>query len=152
MEYITKKSVSSWTRQVLLVLQEATTEEVEEEDTDMEHSDSEIGHSHLVWIGKRTDFTLLDPLKVQQAYNATQHRVFLLDYGGTIIARANMSMYVKKEFNAISGRAPSFSPNDDSIKDCGQILQHFFTCTIGKKPSNAHLYVNEVGNVGETLV
>jgi len=30
-------------------------------------------------------------------------------------------------------------------------LQHVFTCTVGKKPSNAHLYVNEVEDVENLL-
>ena len=31
-------------------------------------------------------------------------------------------------------------------------LQHVFTCTIGKKPSNAHLYVNDFQDVERLLV
>ncbi len=32
-----------------------------------------------------------------------------------------------------------------------QQLQHVFTCTVGKKPSNAHLFVNHVDDVEELL-
>ncbi|DAZ96236.1 TPA: hypothetical protein N0F65_012598 [Lagenidium giganteum] len=106
--YITNQPAASWTRQVLSVLQEATeNEEDEEEYTDMEYTDMEIGRSHVLRIGDRSDFKMLNVKRVQEAYNSSKRRVFLLDYGGTIIARENMSMYVKKDFTAVTGKVPS---------------------------------------------
>ncbi|RHY71296.1 hypothetical protein DYB30_009749, partial [Aphanomyces astaci] len=47
-----------------------------------------------------------------------------------------------------SSTSTTTSPMDPS-KD--QQLQHVFTCTVGKKPSNAHLFVNHVDDVEELL-
>jgi trehalose 6-phosphate synthase/phosphatase len=106
--YITRQPAANWTRQVLSVLQEATEHEEEDEEyTDMEYTDTEIGRSHVLRIGDRADFKQLNISKVLQAYKSSRRRVFLLDYGGTIIARENMSMYVKKDFTAVTGKVPS---------------------------------------------
>ncbi|KAF1334037.1 Trehalose-phosphatase, partial [Globisporangium splendens] len=106
--YITNQPAANWTKQVLSVLQEATeNEEGDEEYTDMEYMDMEIGRSHVLRVGQRSDFKQLNIQRVLEAYNSSQRRVFLLDYGGTIIARENMSMYVKKDFTAVTGKLPS---------------------------------------------
>lgn len=115
-EYITKKSAASWTRQVLLVLQEATLsssssadlgEQQQQQFSSLAEGGLELVRNTNHHLDRMMDFTMLDSQKILQAYRATSHRVFLLDYGGTIIARENMSMYVKKDFTAVSGRAPS---------------------------------------------
>ncbi|TMW65902.1 hypothetical protein Poli38472_003667 [Pythium oligandrum] len=106
--YITNQPAANWTKQVLSVLQESTeNEEEDEEYTDMEYVDSEIGRSHVLRIGSRSDFKQLKISKVMEAYRKSKRRVFLLDYGGTIIARENMSMYVKKDFTAVTGKIPT---------------------------------------------
>ncbi|TYZ56917.1 hypothetical protein PybrP1_001900, partial [[Pythium] brassicae (nom. inval.)] len=106
--YITSQPAANWTKQVLSVLQEATEHgEDDEEYTDMEYMDTEIGRSHVLRVGARADFKRLDVARVLHAYASSQRRVFLLDYGGTIIARENMSMYVKKDFTAVTGKRPS---------------------------------------------
>lgn len=106
--YITNQPAANWTKQVLSVLQEATeNDEGEEEYTDMEYVDTEMGRSHVLRIGQRSDFKHLNIQRVLEAYQSSKRRVFLLDYGGTIIARENMSMYVKKDFTAVTGKRPS---------------------------------------------
>lgn len=106
--YITNQPAANWTKQVLSVLQEATEHgDDDEEYTDMEYMDTEIGRSHVLRVGARADFKRLDVARVLHAYASSQRRVFLLDYGGTIIARENMSMYVKKDFTAVTGKLPS---------------------------------------------
>lgn len=106
--YITNQPAANWTKQVLSVLQEATeNEEGDEEYTDMEYMNTEIGRSHVLRVGQRADFKQLNIQRVLEAYNSSKRRVFLLDYGGTIIARENMSMYVKKDFTAVTGKLPS---------------------------------------------
>lgn len=106
--YITNQPAANWTKQVLSVLEEATeTNEEDEEFTDMEYMDMEIGRSHVLRIGQRSDFKQLNISKVMEAYQASKRRVFLLDYGGTIIARENISMYMKKDFTAVTGKLPS---------------------------------------------
>ncbi|RLN91911.1 hypothetical protein BBJ28_00012252 [Nothophytophthora sp. Chile5] len=106
--YITNQPAANWTKQVLSVLHEATeNKEGDEEYTNMEYMDMEIGRSHVMRVGDRSDFKQLNIDKVLEAYNQSSRRVFLLDYGGTIIARENMSMYVKKDFTAVTGKVPS---------------------------------------------
>lgn len=106
--YITNQPAGNWTRQVLSVLQEATENEAEDEEyTDMEYMDTETGRSHVVRVGNQSDFKLLNVDRVLQAYRSSARRVFLLDYGGTLIARENMSMYVKKDFTAVTGKVLS---------------------------------------------
>lgn len=106
--YITNQPAANWTKQVLSVLEEATEDNEEEEEyTDMEYMDMEIGRSHVLRVGQFSDFKLLNISKVMEAYEASRRRVFLLDYGGTIIARENISMYVKKDFTAVTGKLPS---------------------------------------------
>lgn len=107
--YITNQPAANWTKQVLSVLQEATDgdEGGDEEYTDMEYMDTDMGRSHVLRIGQRSDFKHLNIHRVLDAYQSSQRRVFLLDYGGTIIARENMSMYVKKDFTAVTGKLPS---------------------------------------------
>jgi trehalose 6-phosphate synthase/phosphatase len=106
--YITNQPAANWTKQVLSVLEEATELDVEDEEyTDMEYMDMEIGRSHVLRIGQRSDFKQLNVSKVMEAYQGSRRRVFLLDYGGTIIARENISMYVKKDFTAVTGKLPS---------------------------------------------
>lgn len=105
--YIMSQPASSWTRQVLGVLQEATENEEDQEYTDMEYTDMEIGRSHVLRIGERSDFKQLNIKRVLQTYASSRRRLFFLDYGGTIIARENISMYVKRDFTAVTGRAPS---------------------------------------------
>ncbi|OQR87329.1 trehalose-phosphatase [Achlya hypogyna] len=83
--YITSQPSSNWTRQVLAILQECS-----EDDDDAS-----------------LDFQKLDVAKVQQAYKTSRRRVFLLDYGGTIISRENISMYMKKDFTAVTGKIPT---------------------------------------------
>lgn len=123
--YITQKTAASWTRQVMTVLQEAM-EDPDEEYTDMEYTDMEIGGSHVLRIGERTDFVQLDPSKLLNAYKSTQRRIFLVDYGGTIIVRENMSMYVKKDFTAVSGRSPSSRMMTALAKLCANPLNTVF--------------------------
>ncbi|KAJ0403374.1 hypothetical protein P43SY_007125 [Pythium insidiosum] len=106
--YITNQPAANWTKQVLSVLQEATeNDDDDEEFTDMEYVDTEIGRSHVVRTGERSDFRQLQISRVVEAYEKSKRRVFLLDYGGTIIARENMSMYVKKDFTAVTGKIPT---------------------------------------------
>lgn len=107
--YITNQPAANWTKQVLSVLQEATENEEGDEEyfTDMEYMDTEIGRSHVLRVGQRSDFKHLNIHRVLDAYKSSKRRVFLLDYGGTIIARENMSMYVKKDFTAVTGKLPS---------------------------------------------
>ncbi|OQR97433.1 trehalose-phosphatase [Thraustotheca clavata] len=83
--YITSQPSSNWTRQVLAILQECSEED---------------GDASL-------DFQKLDVNKILHAYKTSRRRVFLLDYGGTIIARENISMYMKKDFTAVTGKIPS---------------------------------------------
>ncbi|KDO20092.1 hypothetical protein SPRG_14631 [Saprolegnia parasitica CBS 223.65] len=83
--YITSQPSSNWTRQVLAILQECSEED---DDTSL-------------------DFQKLDVAKVQHAYKTSRRRVFLLDYGGTIISRENISMYMKKDFTAVTGKIPT---------------------------------------------
>jgi trehalose 6-phosphate synthase/phosphatase len=85
--YITSQPSSNWTRQVLSILQEC----IDDEGMDT----------------PGTDFQQLDIPKIQQAYRDSGRRLFLLDYGGTLISRENMSMYMKKDFTAVSGKVPS---------------------------------------------
>ncbi|KAF0683072.1 Aste57867_24852 [Aphanomyces stellatus] len=84
--YITNQPASNWTKQVLAILQEC-----------MEVDPDEIA----------LDFRLLDSKKIKHAYDASARRVFLLDYGGTLISRENMPMYMKKDFTAVTGKVPS---------------------------------------------
>ncbi|KAE9041883.1 Alpha,alpha-trehalose-phosphate synthase [UDP-forming] 5 [Phytophthora rubi] len=106
--YITNQPAANWTKQVLSVLHEATDNaEGDEEYTNMEYMDMEIGRSHVMRVGDRSDFKQLNIDKVMEAYMQSKRRVFLLDYGGTIIARENISMYVKKDFTAVTGKRPS---------------------------------------------
>ncbi|KAG1692802.1 hypothetical protein DVH05_024417 [Phytophthora capsici] len=106
--YITNQPAANWTKQVLSVLHEATENpEGDEEYTNMEYMDMEIGRSHVMRCGDRSDFKQLNIDKVMEAYMQSKRRVFLLDYGGTIIARENIAMYVKKDFTAVTGKRPS---------------------------------------------
>ncbi|GMF57499.1 unnamed protein product [Phytophthora fragariaefolia] len=106
--YITNQPAANWTKQVLSVLHEATDNaEGDEEYTNMEYMDMEIGRSHVMRVGDRSDFKQLNINKVMEAYMQSKRRVFLLDYGGTIIARENIAMYVKKDFTAVTGKRPS---------------------------------------------
>ncbi|TDH72885.1 hypothetical protein CCR75_009457 [Bremia lactucae] len=106
--YITNQPAANWTKQVLSVLQEATENpEGDEEYTNMEYMDMEIGRSHVMRVGDRLDFKQLNIDKVMEAYMQSKRRVFLLDYGGTIIAREHIAMYVKKDFTAVAGKRPS---------------------------------------------
>lgn len=106
--YITSQPAANWTKQVLSVLHEATDNaEGDEEYTNMEYMDMEIGRSHVMRVGDRSDFKQLNIDKVMEAYMQSKRRVFLLDYGGTIIARENIAMYVKKDFTAVTGKRPS---------------------------------------------
>ncbi|KAI9998641.1 hypothetical protein PInf_003223 [Phytophthora infestans] len=106
--YITNQPAANWTKQVLSVLHEATENpEGNEEYTNMEYMDTEIGRSHVMRVGDRSDFKQLNIDKVMAAYMQSKRRVFLLDYGGTIIARENIAMYVKKDFTAVTGKRPS---------------------------------------------
>ncbi|CAK4086637.1 unnamed protein product [Aphanomyces euteiches] len=82
--YITNQPASNWTKQVLRILQES-----------------------LEGVSDQEDFRRLDPSKIKQAYDGSVRRVFLLDYGGTLIQRENMPMYMKKDFTAVSGKVPS---------------------------------------------
>ncbi|RQM28440.1 hypothetical protein B5M09_009791 [Aphanomyces astaci] len=83
--YITNQPASNWTKQVLSILQDSL-------DVDDQSS---------------LDFRKLDPIKIKHAYAASTRRIFLLDYGGTLIARENMPMYMKKDFTAVSGKIPT---------------------------------------------
>ncbi|CAH0485283.1 unnamed protein product [Peronospora farinosa] len=106
--YITSQPAANWTKQVLSVLHEVTDNpEGDEEYTNMEYVDMEIGRSHVLRVGERSDFKQLNIDKVMAAYMQSERRVFLLDYGGTIIARENIAMYVKKDFTAVTGKKPS---------------------------------------------
>ncbi|CAH0514041.1 unnamed protein product [Peronospora belbahrii] len=106
--YITSQPAANWTKQVLSVLHEVTDNpEGDEEYTNMEYMDTEIGRSHILRVGDRSDFKHLNIEKVMAAYMQSKRRVFLLDYGGTIIARENIAMYVKKDFTAVTGKQPS---------------------------------------------
>lgn len=111
--YITNQPAANWTKQVLSVLQEATENvEGDEEYTNMEYMDTEIGRSHVMRVGDRLDFKQLNIDKVMEAYIQSKRRVFLLDYGGTVIARENIAMYVKKDFTAVTGKRPSIRMMD----------------------------------------
>uniref|UniRef100_A0AAV1U1R5 CBM20 domain-containing protein n=1 Tax=Peronospora matthiolae TaxID=2874970 RepID=A0AAV1U1R5_9STRA len=106
--YITSQPAANWTKQVLSVLHEATDNpEGDEEYTNMEYTDMEIGRSHVLRIGDRSDFKQLNIDKVMTAYMQSNRRVFLLDYGGTIIARENIAMFIKKDFTAVTSKRPS---------------------------------------------
>lgn len=106
--YITSQPAANWTKQVLSVLHEVTDNpEGGEEYTNMEYTDMEIGRSHVLRVGDRSDFKQLNIDKVMTAYMQSKRRVFLLDYGGTIIARENIAMYIKKDFTAVTGKRPS---------------------------------------------
>ncbi|ETV90852.1 trehalose-phosphatase [Aphanomyces invadans] len=86
--YITNQPASNWTKQVLSILQESLDIDADE-------------------LSGALDFRKLDPIKIKHAYDASRRRVFLLDYGGTLIARENMPMYMKKDFTAVSGKIPT---------------------------------------------
>ncbi|RLN57900.1 hypothetical protein BBJ29_005376 [Phytophthora kernoviae] len=105
--YITSQPAANWTKQVLSVLHEATDNKEDEEYTNMEYMDMEIGRSHVLRVGDRSDFKQLNIDRVMDAYMQSSRRVFLLDYGGTIIHRENIAMYVKKDFTAVTGKRPS---------------------------------------------
>ncbi|CEG43722.1 trehalose-phosphatase [Plasmopara halstedii] len=115
--YITNQPAANWTKQVLSVLQEATENSAgDEELTNMEYMDTEIGRSHVVRVGDRLDFKQLNIDKVIEAYMQSNRRMFLLGYGGTVVARENIAMYVKKDFTAVTGKRPS-STMMDALKN-----------------------------------
>ena len=99
-KFIMSTCSADWSRDVIATLFEKSQQK---DYVNMEIAQTEI-HSHRL----RGDFSMLDASLAASSYaSAKGQRLFLLDFGGTLVNRESEGMYTKHDFFGTSRRRPS---------------------------------------------
>jgi len=94
LDFVSTRTASKWSKHVLRDLREA-----------VEASSKEDG-SNVVTDGELMKLPHVNQLNVISAYNSTDERVIICDYGGTLLSKEAPGKYLKKDISATSGRQP----------------------------------------------
>ncbi|GMI02684.1 hypothetical protein TrVE_jg6927 [Triparma verrucosa] len=94
LDFVSTRTASKWSKHVLRDLREA-----------VEASSKEDG-SNVVSDGELMKLPHVNQGNVLTAYNATDSRVIICDYGGTLLSKEAPGKYLKKDISATSGRQP----------------------------------------------
>lgn len=105
--YVSGRSSRAWMLQVLSDMRRALTQRAQLTAVDVEDEavnvDAPTGHE----LGVQEQFASLDPAAVVEAYKASRRRLFVLNYGGTLVLRENVEQYFKSDYVGVSLRAPA---------------------------------------------
>mmetsp|Transcript_44982 Transcript_44982/g.140907 ORF Transcript_44982/g.140907 Transcript_44982/m.140907 type:complete len:1068 (-) Transcript_44982:2259-5462(-) len=107
--FVKSRPSALWTKQVLEDMAAVSREEAEKDDvTDMELSESVTSGAHTTG-GAISGYAPLDPSSVISSYANSRSRVFLLDYGGTLLKKEELGKYLKRDMTACKSRTPNAS-------------------------------------------
>jgi trehalose 6-phosphate synthase/phosphatase len=94
-EYVASRPASLWTRQILNDMMMA--DEAEKSEQSVIFTDDATTAGTVFNTG--TSFSKLEPALVSEAFEATQRRVFIFDYGGTLMFSEAVGKYIKDDIN-----------------------------------------------------
>jgi trehalose-phosphatase len=132
--YTARNPAAHWSRRVLLELitAEAAAAVGTAEFTELEYSQTtataDTRSTRLGAKGKAADCSHLMVDAVAESFRGATRRVLFVDYGGTLIAREGMGMYVKHEFVGQSRSARTLPP--EVLADLGTLASEPHTSVV----------------------
>ena len=110
-DFVSSRTASSWSKHILKDLKDAV----------KATQGNGGGGAPESWVseGEVSTITHINVANVVSAYKATEKRVIICDYGGTILSKESASKYLKKDISATSGRVPRKEIMDALRSLCG---------------------------------